>query len=255
MNKLKNFRQRLSLQNQNLSKNKLKEVLDDDDNKKEEKKEITEEEEDEDVLKNFSQQEKKRKKEEEAKKYLKPILEEDDPLNYFDKKKSKEAEDKDPLLFLKESEEIYIDDLPKTKGILISEEISEKTLSEKIRNDEIPDEIVIEKKNESSQLTHEERKKKMEKRFNTSLRLSQRKGLEQRAKDKLMQRIQNYKNTVNAGDTIKNTEKPNENKNIGNSGNTLLSAEEQVTNINNNNTVKVKKEVDLSSFMKKKNEN
>ena len=248
MSKQRNLRQRLSLQNQNLQKNKLKEVLENDDNDNEEEKEVVEEE---DVLKNFSEQQRKKEKEEEAKKYLKPIKEEEDPLKYFDKKKSKEAEDEDPLFFIKESEERPSDDLPKTMGIMISEPMTEKTLIEKLNNDDFPD-ILLPSKNRSNLYTHEERKKKMEKRFKTSLRLTQRKGMEQRAKDKLMQRVQNYKNMINAGDAIKNKEKPNEKKNIGN---TLLSAEEQVSNSNNNNTVKTKKEVDLSSFMKKKNEN
>ena len=90
----------------------------------------------------------------------------------------------------------------------------------------------------------------MEKRFKTSLRLSQRKGFEERAKDKLMERLKNYRNNkANAGDTIKNVEIINEKTN---NGTTLLSAEEQV---NTQTTTKTKKDVDLSSFMKKKNEN
>ena len=127
-----------------------------------------------------------------------------------------------------------------------------KSLSEKIKNNDIPEELIIEKKVVSEKYTMEERKKKMEKRYKTSLRLSQRKGFEARAKDKLMQRLQNYKNNlVNAGDTIKNNEKKPEQKN---NGNTLLSAEEQVSNTNTNNITKTKKDVDLSSFMKKKND-
>ena len=39
----------------------------------------------------------------------------------------------------------------------------------------------------------EERKKKMEKRYKTSMRLSHRRGFEPQAKDKLMKRLQNYK--------------------------------------------------------------
>ena len=88
----------------------------------------------------------------------------------------------------------------------------------------------------------EERKKKLEKRYKTSLRLTQRKGFETRAKDKLMQRLQNYKNSINAGDTIKKAEKNNEGKN---NGNTLLSAEEQVSNKTNTNTVPIKKSMML----------
>ena len=168
MSKQRNLRQRLSLQNQNLQKNKLKEVLENDDNDNEEEKEVVEEE---DVLKNFSEQQRKKEKEEEAKKYLKPIKEEEDPLKYFDKKKSKEAEDEDPLFFIKESEERPSDDLPKTMGIMISEPMTEKTLIEKLNNDDFPD-ILLPSKSRSNQYTHEERKKKMEKRFKTSLRLT-----------------------------------------------------------------------------------
>ena len=195
--KNKDFRKRLSLQNQNLGKNKLNEVLENMGlDKPEEEKEVTEEE---DPLKYFSQQQRKKEKEEEAKKYLKPILEEEDPLKYFEKNKEKEAEDEDPLKFVKNKEEKASDSLPKIMGTMISEELNEKSLSEKIKNNDIP---------VSEKYTMEERKKKMEKRYKTSLRLSQRKGFEARAKDKLMQRLQNYKNNlVNAGDTIKNNEK------------------------------------------------
>ena len=42
----------------------------------------------------------------------------------------------------------------------------------------MPEEINIEKKTTSEKYTTEERRKKMEKRFKTSLRLSQRKGFE-----------------------------------------------------------------------------
>ena len=241
--KTQDFRKRLSLQNQNLGKNKLDKVLENMGlDKPEDEKEVTEEE---DPLKFFSQQQKKKEKEEEAKKYLKPIIEEEDPLNFFDKKKIKEAEDEDPLNFVKKKEEKASDDLPKTMGIMISEQMNEKSLSEKIKNNDLPEELNINKKAASSKYSVEERKKKMEKRYKTSLRLSQRQGFEARAKDKLMQRLQNYKNNlVKASDTIKKTENKN-------SGNTLLSAEEQVSENNKNNTVKTKKEVDLSSFMKK----
>ena len=92
-------------------------------------------------------------------------------------------------------------------------------------------------------------KKRWKKRYKNSLILSQRKGFEARAKDKLMQRLQNYKNNlVNAGDTIKNNEKKPEQKN---NGNTLLSAEEQVSNNKANNTIKTKKDVDLSILQRK----
>ena len=245
--KAKDFRKRLSLQNQNLGLNKLNEVLENVGlNKREEEKEVTEEE---DPLKYFSQQQRKKEKEEETKKYLKTIKEEEDPLKYFEKQKGKDAEDEDPLKFVKEKEEKASDSLPKILGIMISEELNEKTLSEKIKNNDMPEELIIDKKTQSDNYTVDERRKKLEKRVKTSLRLSQRKGFEARAKDKLMQRLQNFKNLVNASDTIKNTEKKSQKKN---NGNTLLSAEEQVSN--NNNTVKTKKDVDLSSFMKKKSD-
>ena len=192
----------------------------------------------------------KQEKEEQRKKYLNPIKEEDDPLHYFEKNKINEEADEDPLNFVKSTIEKPSDDLPKTLGIMISEDITEKTLSEKILKDDIPEELNIGKPVSEKVYTKEERKKKMEKRFKTSLRLSQRKGFEERAKDKLMERLKNYRNNkVNAGDTIKNVEIINEKTN---NGTTLLSAEEQV---NTQTTTKTKKDVDLSSFMKKKNEN
>ena len=248
-NKQKNLRKRLSLQNQNLKSNKLDEITGkgESDKVEEEKESIDEV----DHLKIFSEQQRKKKKDEEAKKYLKPILEEDDPLKYFEKNKAKEAEDEDPLNFMKKKEELMSDSLPKMLGII--SEFNENDLAEKIKNNDIPEEINIEKKQENQKYSMEERKKKMEKRYKTSLRLTQRKGFEARAKDKLMQRLQNYKNSINAGDTIKNTEKLTETKKNSNS-NTLLSAEEQVSNKTSNNTVVTKKDIDLSDFMKKNND-
>ena len=248
-NKQKNLRKRLSLQNQNLKSNKLDEITGkgESDKVEEEKESIDEV----DHLKIFAEQQRKKKKDEEAKKYLKPILEEDDPLKYFEKNKAKEAEDEDPLNFMKKKEELMSDSLPKMLGII--SEFNENDLAEKIKNNDIPEEIHIEKKQENQKYSMEERKKKMEKRYKTSLRLTQRKGFEARAKDKLMQRLQNYKNSINAGDTIKNTEKLTETKKNSNS-NTLLSAEEQVSNKTSNNTVVTKKDIDLSDFMKKNND-
>ena len=141
--KAKDFRKRLSLQNQNVGKNKLNDVLGNMGlDKPEEEKEVTEEE---DPLKYFSQQQRKKEKEEEAKKYLKPILEEEDPLKYFDKKKAKEAEDEDPLNFVKKKTDNEYDIVPKMLGI-ISEELDENILAEKIKNNDIPEEVNIEKK-------------------------------------------------------------------------------------------------------------
>lgn len=242
--KQKNLRKRLSLQNKNLKNNKLDEMAENMGlDKVEEEKEVTDEI---DHLKIFSEEQRKKEKEEEAKKYLKPIIEEEDPLKYFEKNKAKEAEDEDPINFIKEKEELMSYSLPKMLGII--NELNEEALAEKINKRDIPQEINIEKKPEKEKYSMEERKKKLEKRYKTSLRLTQRKGFETRAKDKLMQRLQNYKNSINAGDTIKKAEKNNEGKN---NGNTLLSAEEQVSNKTNTNTVPIKKEVDLSLFMKK----
>ena len=243
-NKQKNLRKRLSLQNKNLKNNKLDEMAENMGlDKVEEEKEVTDEI---DHLKIFSEEQRKKEKEEEAKKYLKPIIEEEDPLKYFEKNKAKEAEDEDPINFIKEKEELMSYSLPKMLGII--NELNEEALADKINKRDIPQEINIEKKPEKEKYSMEERKKKLEKRYKTSLRLTQRKGFETRAKDKLMQRLQNYKNSINAGDTIKKVEKNNEGKN---NGNTLLSAEEQVSNKTNTNTVPIKKEVDLSLFMKK----
>ena len=246
-NKQKNLRKRLSLQNQNLRNNKLNEIAENMGlDKAEEENDVTDEI---DHLKIFKEEQRKKEKKEEAKKYLKPILEEDDPLKYFEKNKAKEAEDEDPLNFMKKKEELMSDSLPKMLGII--SDFNENTLAEKIKNNDIPEEINIEKKQENEKYSMEERKKKMEKRYKTSLRLTQRKGFEARAKDKLMQRLQKYKNEVNASDSIKKAEKNTETKNNNNS-NTLLSAEEQVSNKNNTNTVTTKKNIDLSDFMKKK---
>ena len=242
--KAKDLRKRLSLQNQNLGMNKLNQMLSNMGMEQhEEEKEVTEEE---DPLKYFSQQQKKKKKEEEAKRYLKPILEEEDPLKYFDKNAEKLAEDEDPEKFLKQKEERPSDDLPKLMGKMLSLEYNEQDLANKILENDIPQEIELEKKKVELKYSYDERRKKMEKRAKTSLRLSQRQGFQAVAKDKLMERLQNYKNN-----NVAKTKdiKPTENKN---SGNTLLSAEEQINT--NKNPVKERKEVDLSSFMKKKDD-
>ena len=144
-NKQKNLRKRLSLQNKNLKNNKLDEMAENMGlDKVEEEKEVTDEI---DHLKIFSEEQRKKEKEEEAKKYLKPILEEDDPLKYFEKNKAKEAEDEDPLNFMKKKEELMSDSLPKMLGII--SDFNENTLAEKIKNNDIPEEINIEKKQEN----------------------------------------------------------------------------------------------------------
>ena len=238
--KLRDFRKRLSLQNHNLGKNKLNEKAEKmglenlaDDNEPEI--------EEEDTLKNW-------KKEEEAKKYLNPIAEEDDPLKFFDRQKAKEAEDEDPLLYMKSKEENPSDLIPKIMGVMISEELDEKALNEKIKAHLLPDQINIEKNTFNKKYTMEERKKKMEKRYKTSMRLSHRRGFEPQAKDKLMKRLQNYKKDKNLVNKESDNKKTNVNKNIGN---TLLSAEEQVS-VENKKTPVVTKKIDLSLMEKKK---
>jgi len=238
--KLRDFRKRLSLQNHNLGKNKLNEKAEKmglenlaDDNEPEI--------EEEDTLKNW-------KKEEEAKKYLNPIAEEDDPLKFFDRQKAKEAEDEDPLLYMKSKEENASDLIPKIMGVMISEELDEKALNEKIKAHLLPDQINIEKNTVNKKYTMEERKKKMEKRYKTSMRLSHRRGFEPQAKDKLMKRLQNYKKDKNLVNKESDNKKTNVNKNIGN---TLLSAEEQVS-VENKKTPVVTKKIDLSLMEKKK---
>ena len=238
--KLRDFRKRLSLQNHNLGKNKLNEKAEKmglenlaDDNEPDV--------EEEDTLKNW-------KKEEEAKKYLNPIAEEDDPLKFFDRQKAKEAEDEDPLLYMKSKEENPSDLIPKIMGVMISEELDEKALNEKIKAHLLPDQINIEKNTVNKKYTMEERKKKMEKRYKTSMRLSHRRGFEPQAKDKLMKRLQNYKKDKNLVKKESDNKKTNVNKNIGN---TLLSAEEQVS-VENKKTPVVTKKIDLSLMEKKK---
>ena len=238
--KLRDFRKRLSLQNHNLGKNKLNEKAEKmglenlaDDNEPEI--------EEEDTLKNW-------KKEEEAKKYLNPIAEEENPLKFFDRQKAKEAEDEDPLLYMKSKEENPSDLIPKIMGVMISEELDEKALNEKIKAHLLPDQINIEKNTVNKKYTMEERKKKMEKRYKTSMRLSHRRGFEPQAKDKLMKRLQNYKKDKNLVNKESDNKKTNVNKNIGN---TLLSAEEQVS-VENKKTPVVTKKIDLSLMEKKK---
>ena len=238
--KLRDFRKRLSLQNHNLGKNKLNEKAEKmglenlaDDNEPDV--------EEEDTLKNW-------KKEEEAKKYLNPIAEEEDPLKFFDRQKAKEAEDEDPLLYMKSKEENPSDLIPKIMGVMISKELDKKVLNEKIKAHLLPDKINIEKNTVNKKYTMEERKKKMEKRYKTSMRLSHRRGFEPQAKDKLMKRLQNYKKDKNLVNKESDNKKTNVNKNIGN---TLLSAEEQVS-VENKKTPVVTKKIDLSLMEKKK---
>ena len=233
----KQKRQRLSLQNQNLVRNQLNLVIEN--IKKEEEAEVTKEE---DPLKYFSQQLRKKEKEKERLKYLKTIKEEDDPLKYFENNENKEEEELDPLKFVKENEEALNDnDEPKVLGNLALHD--EEKLAEAIKNNDIPEEIIINKKEEKENAV-EEKQKKMHKRMKTALKLSSEGGLAKRLNDKLLQRLKNAINTVNDGEASKITESKKD------TGNTLLGAEAQV-NPGSAQGAKQTKQIDLSAFMKK----
>ena len=233
----KEKRKRMSLQNQDLLRNNLNLVLE---NNKKEEEEVTQEE---DPLKFFSQQEKKKKKEEEAKKYLLPITEEEDPLKYFDQQ-NKAEEAQDPLKFLK-NEQVE----EKGKNVLNLEKHDEQKLAEAIKNNELPEEIVVNKKENETKEPHSQKAKeqKMAKRMKTAVRLSL-KGFykdQERDLEEVLRRVQNSKNTGNAQEAIDNI------KGKATTGNTLLGSEEQVDPAKNPQATTTKK-VDLKNFMKKK---
>ena len=229
----KQKRQRLSLQNQNLVRNQLNLLVEK--YKKEEEEEVTQEE---DPLKFFSQQLRKKKKEEERQKYLKEIKEEDDPLKFFEHNENKEETELDPLNFVKKSEELNETDEPKVLGNLALHD--EEKLAEAIKNNDIPEEIIVKKKENQNE---GDKQKKMQKRMKTALRLSSIGGLSRRLNDKLLQRVKNV-NKVNEGDAAKITEETRD------TGNTLLGDDAQI-NPANAQGVKQTKQVDLSAFMKK----
>ena len=228
----KKKRLRLSIQNQNLARKQLDLAVEN--YKKEEEQEATKEE---DPLKLFSQQLRTKEEEEEKKKYLKPIKEEEDPLNFFDLKEVEEVE-LDPLKFVKKNEELNETEEPKVLGNLALHD--EEKLAEAIKNNDIPEEIIIKKK---EKINEDDKKQKMNNRLKTSLRLSSHEGLTKRLNDKLLQRVKNAKK-INDGESDKIT---NETKD---SANTLLGTEAQI-NPANAQDPKQTKQVDLSAFMKK----
>ena len=232
----KERRKRMSLQNQDLIRNNLNLVIEK--NKDEEEKEVTEEE---DPIKFFSQQQKKKKKEEEAKKYLLPITEEEDPLKYFDQQ-NKAEEAQDPLKFLK-NEQVE----EKGKNVLNLEKHDEQKLAEAIKNNELPEEIVVNKKENETKEPHSQKAKeqKMAKRMKTAVRLSLKGFYQERDLEEVLRRVQNSKNTGNAQEAIDNI------KGKATTGNTLLGSEEQVDPAKNPQATTTKK-VDLKNFMKKK---
>ena len=230
----KEKRKRMSLQNQDLLRNNLNLVLE---NNKKEEEEVTQEE---DPLKFFSQQEKKKKKEEEAKKYLLPITEEEDPLKFFDQQ-NKTEEAQDPLKFLKNEQ------VGQGENILNLEKHDEEKLAEAIKNNELPEEVVVKKKEREDKEPHEEKAKaqKLVKRMKTAQRLSLKGFYKERDIDEVLKRVQNSKNTGNAQDAIDNM------KEKAAAGNTLLGSEEQVDPAKNPQTTTTK-QVDLKNFMQKK---
>jgi hypothetical protein len=230
----KEKRKRMSLQNQDLLRNNLNLVLE---NNKKEEEEVTQEE---DPLKFFSQQEKKKKKEEEAKKYLLPITEEEDPLKFFDQQ-NKTEEAQDPLKFLKNEQ------VGQGENILNLEKHDEEKLAEAIKNNELPEEVVVKKKEREDKEPHEEKAKaqKLVKRMKTAQRLSLKGFYKERDIDEVLKRVQNSKNTGNAQDAIDNMKE----KAAG--GNTLLGSEEQVDPAKNPQATTTK-QVDLKNFMQKK---
>ena len=231
----KERRKRMSLQNQDLIRNNLNLVIEK--NKDEEEKEVTEEE---DPIKFFSQQQKKKKKEEEAKKYLLPITEEEDPLKYFDQQ-NKAEEAQDPLKFLKNEQ------VEKGENVLNLEKHDEQKLAEAIKNNELPEEIVVNKKENETKEPHSQKAKeqKMAKRMKTAVRLSLKGFYQERDLEEVLRRVQNSKNTGNAQEVIDNM------KEKATTGNTLLGSEEQVDPAKNPQATTTKK-IDLKNFMQKK---
>ena len=249
----KQRRQRLSLQNRDLVRNQLNLVIENI-KQEEEEREVTKEE---DPLKYFSQQlrkkekeEERKRKEEERKKYLHPIKEEEDPLKFFEHNTENKVETElDPLKYVKKSQEINADinQKPKVLGELAlhdEEKLAEK-LAEAIKNNDIPEEIIV-NKHEDERSNSEEKKKRFKTKLVTALRLSSQRGLRKRLNDQLLlQRVKGDNNVANAEDAIKQSEKGND------GGNTLLGADAQVNPTDNTQTIKETKQVDLKSYMEK----
>ena len=234
----KNKRARLSLQNRDIFKAQINKIIDNMGLKKENEPEVTKEE---DPLKFFSQEQRKKEKEEEKKKYLLPINEEDDPLKYFENKKDEEKE-LDPIKFVKR------ESIGDSIGLNLPLH-DEKKLANALEKNDIPEEIIVKKKEKKEEgKTHEQ---KMAKRMKTAIRLSERASLVMKANDKLLQRLQESIKGVAAENAVKPT---------GNEagGNTLLTADVQVDPAKNPTNPPTKtKEIDLKSFMgnkPKKNE-
>ena len=184
-------RARLSLQNRDLLRNQLN-LKADKEQKEEEEREVTEEEY---PLKFFSQQQRKKKKEEEKKKYLFSIAEEDDPLQFVGKDEGAQ----DPLNFLEikeEEEEEEGERKPKVLGNLALHD--EEKLTKAIKDLELTEEVDQYRSDEEVESPLELKKKmqKMVKRMNTALRVRQRIAIENRTKEKLLERMHKKKSGI-----------------------------------------------------------
>jgi hypothetical protein len=235
----KNRRARMSLQNRELFKNQMNKIIDNMGLKKNEP-EVTEEE---DPLKFFSQQQRKKEKEEERKKYLLPISEEDDPLKYFENKNDEEKE-LDPLKFVKKESVGEAIDFNLAKH-------DEEKLATALENNDIPEEVIVNKKEEKEGEKKVNKEQLLARRMKTALRLSQRSSFEVKPNTKLLQRIQESIKAVTSDNIVKPT---------GNEagGNTLLGPEAQVDPAKNPTQPTTKmKEIDLGKILgdkPKKNE-
>ena len=235
----KNRRARMSLQNRELFKNQMNKIIDNMGLKKNEP-EVTEEE---DPLKFFSQQQRKKEKEEERKKYLLPISEEDDPLKYFENKNDEEKE-LDPLKFVKKESVGEAIDFNLAKH-------DEEKLATALENNDIPEEVIVNKKEEKEGEKKINKEQLLARRMKTALRLSQRSSFEVKPNTKLLQRIQESIKAVTSDNIVKPT---------GNEagGNTLLGAEAQIDPAKNPTQPTTEtKEIDLEKIIgskPKKNE-
>jgi hypothetical protein len=230
----KNRRARMSLQNRELFKNQMNKIIDNMGLKKNEP-EVTEEE---DPLKFFSQQQRKKEKEEERKKYLLPISEEDDPLKYFENKNDEEKE-LDPLKFVKKESVGEAIDFNLAKH-------DEEKLATALENNDIPEEVIVNKKEEKEGEKKINKEQLLARRMKTALRLSQRSSFEVKPNTKLLQRIQESIKAVTSDNIVKPT---------GNEagGNTLLGAEAQIDPAKNPTKPTTKtKEINLKEMLENK---
>ena len=137
--------------------------------------------------------------------------------------------------------------MEKGENVLNLEKHDEQKLAEAIKNNELPEEIVVNKKENETKEPHSQKAKeqKMAKRMKTAVRLSLKGFYQERDLEEVLRRVQNSKNTGNAQEAIDNI------KGKATTGNTLLGSEEQVDPAKNPQATTTKK-VDLKNFMQKK---